>query len=251
MLNVLIAMMDFKLYMFEFLLALLAGIVTIGGPCILPLLPIVLGTSTTGRHPLRPVAIVFGFTLAFTVFALIFSFVGSFLGLNPATWRIVASILIGFFGIFMLFPALQARAFAKLEPIMQKMSPKGALQKNDLWSGFLLGLSLGAIWTPCAGPVLGSILTLIAAKQNLIQASGLLFAFSVGAGLPMLLIAYGGQLAVQKVSAISKYTGLIQRLFGIIVILTAIAIAIQFDITIQNYLIEKYPWLFIALEFEI
>jgi len=237
--------------MFEFLLALIAGAVTIGGPCILPLLPIVLGTSTTGRHPLRPVAIVFGFTVAFTAFALIFSFVGSFLGLSPSTWRIVASVLIALFGIFMLFPKLQAKVFARLEPAVQKATPTGALQKNDLWSGFLLGLSLGAVWTPCAGPVLGSILTLIAAKQSIIQAAALLFAFSVGAGLPMLLIAYGGQYAIQKVSFISKYTGLIQKIFGILVLLTAVAIATQFDLTIQNYLIEHYPWLFIALNFEI
>lgn len=237
--------------MFEFLLALLAGIVTIGGPCILPLLPIVLGTSTTGRHTLRPVAIVFGFTVAFTAFALIFSFVGSFLGLSPGTWRIVAAILIGLFGIFMLFPKLQAKVFAKLEPLMQKAAPRGALQKNDLWSGFLLGLSLGAVWTPCAGPVLGSILTLITAKQSLVQASALLFAFSLGAGLPMLLIAYGGQYAVQKVRFLSNYTGIIQKTFGFIVVLTAIGIALQLDLTIQNFLIEHYPWLFVALEFEI
>lgn len=234
--------------MLQFLLALLAGVVTIGGPCILPLLPIILGTSTTGRHPLRPVAIVFGFTLTFTGFALLFSVFGGILGLPASTWRLVAAVVIGLFGLLMVFPKAQAALFAKVEPMVQKLAPKTDPTKNDLWSGFILGLSLGIVWTPCAGPVLGSILTLIAANQNIFQAGALLFAFAVGAGLPMLLIAYGGQAAVQKVRFLSKYTTLVQQMFGFLIILVAIGLITEFDLTIQAWLLEHYPWLFVSLE---
>lgn len=234
--------------MLQFLLALLAGLVTIGGPCILPLLPIILGTSTTGRHPLRPVAIVFGFTLTFTGFALLFSLFGGALGLNPNTWRLIAAAVIGLFGLLMIFPKAQTALFARLEPMMQKIAPKTDPTKNDLWSGLILGLSLGLVWTPCAGPVLGSILTLIAAKQNLVQAGALLFAFALGAGLPMLLIAYGGQAAIQKVKVLSQYSTRIQQVFGFLVILVAIGLVTHTDIYIQSYLLEHYPWLFIGLE---
>jgi cytochrome c biogenesis protein CcdA len=233
--------------MWQFLLALLAGVVTVGGPCILPLLPIVLGTSTTGKHPLRPVAIVFGFTVTFTSFALIFSLFGSFLGLSPETWRYVAAVVIGLFGAVMLFPKLQASIFARFESVLSKILPKADPTRTDLWSGFILGLSLGAVWTPCAGPVLGSILTLIASKQNLLHAAALLFAFSVGAGLPMMLIAYGGQTAVQRVRLLSKYTVALQRAFGILIILVAIGLVTHADVAFQLWLLERAPWLFFSL----
>lgn len=235
--------------MLQFLLALLAGAVTVGGPCILPLLPIILGTSTTGRHPLRPMAIVLGFILTFSGFALIFSVFGSFLGLRPDTWRYLSAGVIAAFGLIMLFPRLQAALFAKLEPAIAKALPKTSLASNDLGSGFVLGMTLGAVWTPCAGPVLGSILTLVAAKQQLVQAGALLVAFAVGAGLPMLLIAYGGQLAVQRVRALTKYTETIQRIFGLVIILVAVGLVTGADTSFQAFLLERYPWLFFGLNF--
>ncbi len=232
--------------MLAFLLALLAGIVTIGGPCILPLLPILLGTSTTGKHALRPFAIVFGFVCSFTVFALVFSLFGTFLGLSPETWRWIAVSLISVFGLLMLFPSLQARLFSGFEQkVNEQLKPGQNLGKRDLLSGFVLGASLGALWTPCAGPVLGSILTLVASKQNVAQSAALLFAFSLGAGIPMLLIAYGGQLAVTKVQRLSKYTGKIQRVFGVLLLVTALAIARGWDTQVQTYLLVNYPWLFL------
>jgi cytochrome c biogenesis protein CcdA len=235
--------------MLQFLLALLAGAVTVGGPCILPLLPIILGTSTTGRHPLRPFAIVLGFVVAFSGFALTFSVFGSFLGLSPGTWRYLSAAIIACFGIIMLFPKLQATLFARLEPLIAKALPKTSLASNDLWSGFILGVTLGAVWTPCAGPVLGSILTLVAAKQQLAQAAALLIAFAIGAGLPMLLIAYGGQLAVQRVRALTKYTQTIQRVFGLLIILVAIGLVTGADTDLQAFLLEHHPWLFFGLNF--
>lgn len=237
--------------MLQFLLALLAGAVTIGGPCILPLLPIILGTSTTGRHPLRPVSIVLGFTLSFTGFALVFSAFGNFLGLSADTWRYIAAAVIGIFGVLMLFPKLQAMVFARLEPIMAKVAPKIGSDQTGLWSGFILGISLGAVWTPCAGPVLGSILTLVASKQDLAQAAALLFAFSLGAGLPMLLIAYGGQAATTRVRSIAKYSGLVQQVFGAIIVLVAIGLVTKADVAFQLWLLERAPWLFFGLNFEL
>jgi cytochrome c biogenesis protein CcdA len=237
--------------MFQFLLALFAGMVTIGGPCILPLLPIILGTSTTRQHRLRPVTIVLGFTVAFTAFAVIFSVFGSLLGLSPQTWRYVGSILIGLFGLMMLFPRFQAAIFARFEKFGARLRPGAQVNKGGLLSGFILGLSLGVIWTPCAGPVLGSILTLIAAKQNLLGAGALLFAFALGAGIPMLLIAYGGQMATEKVRSLNHYTAIIQKVFGVIILLVAIGIATNTDVIVQSYLLEHFPGLFVGLKLNI
>lgn len=227
-----------------FFFALLAGLVTIAGPCILPLLPIILGTSTVRSHPSRPLFIVIGFILSFSFFAVIFSVFGRALGVSPDTFRIIATVVIGTFGVTMIFPKIQETIFARVQPLLGRVTPKTNLQDQGLWSGFILGASLGLVWTPCAGPVLGSILTLIAAKQSLAQASALLIAYALGAGLPMLAIAYGGQAASTRVRALTKYTQLVQRIFGAIIILVAIGLATGFDRDIQAWLIRNAPWLF-------
>jgi cytochrome c-type biogenesis protein len=227
-----------------FFFAMLAGIVTIAGPCILPLLPIVLGTSTVRAHPSRPLFIVLGFTLSFSLFAILFGVFGSLFGISPDTFRILAAIVIGLFGFIMVFPTLQEKLFSSLQPILTKLTPRTNPADGGLWSGFVLGSSLGIVWSPCAGPVLGSILTLVASKQNLLQAGTLLFAYAIGASLPMLLIAYGGQAVTNRLRRLTPYTPTIQRVFGLLIILVAIALYTGLDRDVQSALIETYPWLF-------
>lgn len=230
--------------MILFLFSVLAGLVTIGGPCILPLLPILLGVSTVRAHPSRPLFIVLGFILSFSFFAILFAVFRQRLGISPDAFRTIATIVIGLFGLMMLFPKIQESLFAKLQPMLTRVTPKTDVANQGLWSGFLLGASLGLIWTPCAGPVLGSILTLVAAKQNLAQAGALLVAYALGAGLPMLAIAYGGQAAVTRVRALTKYTATIQRGFGVVILLVAIGLATGVDRTVQAWLVQQAPWLF-------
>ena len=218
----------------DLIFAFLAGLATISGPCILPLLPVVLGTSTVKRHPARPLLIVLGFTLAFATAAILFSIFGRFLPFTQQSLRNLSAMIIGFFGFILLFPKIQTRLFAKLEPFIGRVGQTTQSHNPEgLGSGFLLGLTLGLIWTPCAGPVLGSILALVASHTNLIGAASLLSAYALGAGLPMLVIAYGGQFITTKIRTISPYTNLIQRIFGIIMILVAISILTRTDTAIQ------------------
>lgn len=233
--------------MLQFLFAMLAGFVTIAGPCILPLLPIILGTSTVKRHPARPLFIVLGFILSFTFFAVLLGVFGAKIGIDPQLFQTIAAVLIGLFGFVMLFPKIQESLFAKLQPLLNQITPRTDPTNAGLSSGFVLGTSLGLVWTPCAGPVLGSILTLVAAKQNLSQAGALLFAYALGAGIPMLAIAYGGQAATGKVRALSKHTTTIQRVFGAVIILVAFGILTGYDRTVQTWLVTNAPWLFLNL----
>ncbi|MCR4278864.1 MAG: cytochrome c biogenesis CcdA family protein [bacterium] len=237
--------------MIQFLFALLAGIVTIAGPCILPLLPIILGTATVKQHRSRPLFIILGFTLSFTLFAVLFAVVGQRLNLDPSVFRTISAIVIGLFGVVMVVPHVQEKLFAKLQPLLTRLTPTADPTATDRWGGFILGTSLGLIWTPCAGPILGSILTLIVANQNLGQAGALLFAYALGAGIPMLAIAYGGQTAMQRVRVLSRHAETIQRVFGVIIILVALSLLFGLEVRAQNWLLIHTPWLFLNLNFNL
>lgn len=228
----------------DFLIALAAGLVTVGGPCVLPILPVVLGSGVSSRHRWRPAVIVLGFCLSFAVFATAFALVGRLLGLSAQRWRLVAASLIVLFGLIMLFPKLQARLMRPIEPWLNRLQPKGAANRQGLQGGFLIGLTLGAVWTPCAGPALAAILTLIASHRDLALAGALLLAFAVGAGLPMLLIAYGGRWAVRRVRAIAPHTGTIQRVFGGLIVLAGLAMLTGLDSHFHFWTITAFPGLF-------
>ena len=111
------------------------------------------------------------------------------------------------------------------------------------FGGLVLGLSLGVVWTPCAGPVLGSILTLIATSEDLARAGVLLVTYAIGAALPILLIAYGGQYATTQMRRLVPYTPALQQSFGAAVLLVALAFYTQYDTVITVWLSDFYPGL--------
>lgn len=228
----------------DFFIALMAGLITVGGPCVLPLLPVVLGSGMASRDSRRPAVIILGFCLSFAIFATVFALFGRLLGLSSQTWRVIAAGLITLFGLIMLFPKLQTRLMRPLEPWLNRLQPKGAVKKKDLQSGFLLGLSLGAVWTPCAGPALAAILTLIASHRDLALAGALLLAFTIGAGLPMLLIAYGGRWAVRRVRAIAPHAATVQRLFGGLIVVAGLVMLTGLDSNFHYWTLTTFPGLF-------
>lgn len=226
-----------------FFLAILAGFLTVLAPCILPILPIVLGVGS-GTSKWRPVFVVLGFIAAFSVFGAFFATVGTFLGISNETFRQIAVVLLVLFGLSLLFEGiyqkLMARISSKLAALGAKISG-GSVGKTSAISGLLVGLSLGLIWTPCAGPILGTILTLAAADGDLLTTGILFAAYSFGAGVPMLGIAYGGGWLFERMKKIGARVELLNKLFGVLVILTAITIAFGFDRIIQAYLVQFYP----------
>ena len=107
--------------------------------------------------------------------------------------------------------------------------------------GFVLGMTLGVVWTPCAGPVLASILTLVATAHDLGWSALLLLAYAAGSGLPMLAIAYGGQYVTTRVRGFARHAHRLQQAFGVIVILVAIGLYYQYDTLVTVWLSDFYP----------
>lgn len=159
---------------------------------------------------------------------------------SPDALRTIAIFALGIFGALMLWPTPFEKLAAYLSGLSTQASAFSSKAGSGNLGGFVLGLTLGLIWTPCAGPVLGSILTLIATQTQLDQAAILLVAYAIGAGIPMLIIAYGGQLVTTKVRALAPYTTRIQQAFGVLIILLAVAMYFQYDLVLQAKLLEYY-----------
>lgn len=226
--------------MLQILFALLAGLVTVGAPCILPVLPIVLAGSVGHTNRARPFFITLGFVVTFAVVGLLFSTAVSAFVISANNLRIIAIALLAIFGLFLLWPYAFEKLTAGLAPLLSKAGDFGRRSTGNA-GGFLLGMMLGILWTPCAGPVLGSILTLVAAANDSITSLILLTAYAVGAGIPLLLIAYGGQYATTGIRQLTPYTGIIQKIFGLLLIALAVSMYFGYDVVLQQRLVEYYP----------
>lgn len=222
--------------MLNLLLALLAGVITIAAPCTLPMLPILLGASVGQTSKARPVMIAAGFVLSFSLVALVLSAITRVFDFDPNVLRSAAAILLAGFGLLMIWPA----PFERLAARLGGFSGNAATDKSVL-GGFVLGTTLGLVWTPCAGPVLGSILTVIATSKDTAWASALLVTYAIGAAIPMLAIAYGGQAVTTRVRSLARIAPRLQQGFGIVVIGFAALSWFQYDTLIVAWLTHFYP----------
>jgi cytochrome c-type biogenesis protein len=225
--------------MFNLVLALLAGILTIAAPCTLPMLPIVLGASLGHSGKIRPAMIALGFILSFSFVALLLGWLTQAFDFDPNVLRTVAAILLLGFGVLMVWPAPYEWLSSRIGGMSS--SSNDARPHPGNIGGFVLGTTLGLVWTPCAGPVLGSILTIVATSKDVAWGSALMIAYAIGAAIPMLAIAYGGQAVTTRVRRISRISPRLQQAFGVIVIGFAIASYFQYDTLIVAWLTGFYP----------
>ena len=219
----------------------LAGIITVLSPCILPILPIVLTSSiggvNTGKS--RPAGVVIGFILSFTFFTLFLSTIVRLSGIPAETLRFVSVLVVAGFGISLLIPQFQVlveRLFSKLAGFMP--STQG---RTGFGGGLLIGFSVGLLWTPCVGPILASVISLAITGTVTFDAFLITLAYSLGTAIPMFLIILGGQSALRRVPWLLSNLGHIQKVFGVLMILTAIGIFFNIDRKFQTFILQAFP----------
>ncbi|MBI5613384.1 cytochrome c biogenesis protein DipZ [Candidatus Gottesmanbacteria bacterium] len=221
--------------------AFLAGLVTIFSPCILPILPIVLSSSVDTRSidRSRPMGVIVGFVLSFTFFTLFLTSIVKLISISPDSLRLVSVIVIAGFGLSLLvqkFQLLMEKVFSRLSQVVPQRSVQGGFT-----GGVFIGLSLGLLWTPCVGPILASVISLAITGTVTFDAFLLTLAYSLGTAIPMFFIMIGGQRVLQKVPWLIANTARIQKIFGVVMILTALAILTNADRSFQTYILNKFP----------
>jgi cytochrome c-type biogenesis protein len=204
--------------------ALLAGVVSILSPCVLPLLPGVVAYSTE-KNKLVPLAIVLGLAASFTAMGIASAIFGAFLMDYIDYLKLASGILILFMGLYILSRTVEDIVLRiwQLLPL-SRISHPGAvgIDETSLFGGLVLGASLGIVWMPCVGPMLASILMLVAQDGRVIYGASLLLTYSAGLAVPMLVIAYSSNLLTTQLKTVSKYTFLIRKIAGTILILAGL-----------------------------
>ena len=222
------------------LFAFLAGFTTILAPCIWPLLPIILSSSTTGGHR-KPLGITLGIITSFSIFTLSISFLVMLFHFDPNILRIIAAVTIAFLGLTMIIPSLLLHYELLITKLSSFIGGKSIASHHGFFGGFITGLSLGIIWSPCAGPILATIATLAATQSISLEVILITLAFAIGVGIPLFLFSLIGAWLFAKSRFVSQYTGHVQKVFGVIMIVTAFAIYTNYDVIIQARLLNAFP----------
>ncbi len=239
-----------------FLIAVLAGVFTVVAPCILPLLPVVIGASEAGERRIssRAIAVIGALSVSVVLFTLLLKASTLLIAIPQSFWSSLSGAIIIAVGIAIAFPLLWAKIpfVQKLNVASNKVVGAG-YQKKSCAGDALIGLALGPVFTTCSPTYLFIIATILPVGFTL----GLfyLFGFIFGLALALLFIAYFGQQVVNKMSAHMLAAGRIKQGFGLLIVVVGIFILTGYDkkvealildsgygatIQLENSLIEKF-----------
>ena len=226
-------------------LAFVAGLLSILSPCVLPLVPIVLGAAVSA-HPLGAVALAAGLAASFTGLGLLLSLVGFGLGIDAGTFRLAAAVIMVALGIILLVPSWQARLAAAGSPISNWADRRfGGAAHSGLVGQFAVGLLLGAVWSPCVGPTLGAASLLASQGHDLPQVALTMVLFGIGAALPLILLGLVSRATLMAVRSRLMSAGKLGKvLLGAAFILIGAAIVSGADKRVEAALVDASPqWL--------
>ncbi len=197
--------------------SILAGILSVFSPCILPILPIIL-TGSKKDSKLRPIYIILGLSLVFIILGVISSAFGGFLNGKIGYLETIGAVIIFIFGLLLIADINIFKKITVFNTILQ--------DKMKNVPDFFLGMAFGLLWIPCTGPILSSILTLVASEGSILQGIILLSFYSLGFAIPMLLVAYFTQFFRDRIRSklpnpkyISIASGILLVLFSIYTLL--------------------------------
>lgn len=224
------------LSLFSFFAAFLAGLVSFLSPCVLPLVPSYISTFALVGRPIKgAIYFVVGFGLIFIAFGASASIIGTFLVKNREILEKIGGVLIVFFGLILL--NLIPLSFFKREFRFN-------LTNSSRYGMLILGAAFAFGWTPCIGPILGSILSLAASQNNIIKGIILLFTYTLGLAVPFLLVAIGWDRLSNLFKKLNKISLIIEKISGVLLIITGILLLTGEFTRLNTFFLQNTPdWL--------
>ncbi|MFA5877663.1 MAG: peptide-methionine (S)-S-oxide reductase MsrA [Candidatus Paceibacterota bacterium] len=226
--------------MIFFGISLLAGVFTVLAPCILPLLPLVIGASETAERYIsrRALVVIGSLSVSVILFTLILKATTVLIDIPQVFWNWFSGIVIILVGLAILFPSFWARIpYVNKISLMSNKAVGTGYQKKSYTGDMLIGLALGPVFTTCSPTYLFIIATVLPA--TFITGLVYLFGFTFGLALSLILVAYFGQSIVTAVSARMNVAGRIKKIFGVLIILVGVAILTGFDKEVQAFILDS------------
>ncbi len=219
--------------------AFLAGILTILSPCTLPVVPLILGASLTGRAR-RLGWILTGFIASFVAVTVVLASALAALDLTTSTARVLAAVVLGLAGATLLVPAIGDAVGARLAPVADRATRLARPGDTSApLQGLALGGLIGLIWAPCVGPIMAAVIVSAAVVGPTIGGTSIALAYAMGAALAIGVVAMLGQRAVRRIGP-DRRAGT-QRSVGLVMLLTAALVVTGLDLSIQARIADILP----------
>lgn len=226
-------------------LSLIAGTLSILSPCVLPIVPLLVGSALT-THKFGPFALACGLALSFTVIGVFIVSLGNVIGLDQELFRNVAAVLLIIFGLMLVSSTLQEKfavAISSLSGSGQSISNR--ISTDSLSGQFVLGLLMGIIWSPCVGPTLGATIALASQGQDLVHVTAMMAIFGLGAGIPLILLGLLSRQAMMKYrNQLFNAGNWGKRILGALLLVLGVSIISGMDKSLEKTLLDHSPeWL--------
>ena len=226
----------------ELVFGYLAGLLTLINPCVLPVLPLVLGSalqaSTAG-----PLALAAGLSLSFGVTVAAFGFA---LGIDPEQIAQGGAVLMIGFGLILLVPRFSAAFSTATAGIAAGADTRiDRIESTGARGQFLGGLLLGAVWSPCVGPTLGGAISLASQGESLARATAIMVTFALGVATVVLALGYGARGLLRRHQTVMRRLAEVSRpLLGVIFVATGLAILFRLHHLAEAWAVRTLPpWL--------
>lgn len=225
------------------ILSFIAGVLTVAAPCILPLLPVIVGGSVLDgqdqkKNWYRPLVIATSLAVSVVLFTLLLKATTTLLGVPQMVWSVISGVIVILLGLNLLFPlAWEKLMIATRLPISSNKLLGKTLGQNGLGKDILTGAALGPVFSSCS-PTYALI---VAAVLPASFAKGLLYliAYAIGLASVLLLVAIAGQAAVKKLGWLSNPQGWFRRVMGVLFIIVGLAVLLGIDKKFQTYVLEN------------
>lgn len=229
----------------DLLFGYIAGILTLINPCILPVLPIVLGASIQNDRR-APLLLALGLCITFVSMGMLVATVGHSIGLTETRLAQIGSILMIGFGLVLLIPKLNQRFVDITSGISAKADDRLTTTQQNSTIGIILGgMLLGLVWSPCIGPTLGGAISMASQGQNLIWAFMIMLSFALGVSTIIIALGYGTREIIRKRQ--TQLRALAERskvIMGLLFIAIGLVILFQLHHFIEGWLVAVLPeWL--------
>ena len=226
-------------------LAFVAGLLTALSPCVLPLLPLVMGSAARNRY--GPTALAAGFVTTFTVIGVLLASLGAALGLTDTIVRSASAALLVAAGVLRISHRLPDRAGRGLSPLASASARLSARADQGIGGQFFVGALLGGVWSPCVGPTLGAALGLATRSETLAHAAAIMFAFGLGSATLLLTAGYASRAVIGQRLRLLQAGERGQLVFGVLLLLVGASVVSGTDKVVESLVLAGLPQWWIDL----